>query len=292
MDEPWPTFIGKPLVPLPETVPVASFAEGEWGARFLAEYNEQVDRDYHGNKSLRVLETDGAAIVGSNYPAAVLANQIVKKLGMRVATPADLERIIALRCLPLGAMHVHVALVFRSEQMPNSNLARNLARQVAARGRPLKGPLMIPLAGLQLLNDPCSGVGVGFRLTEDTQIIDAPSLDHEHNHEKFSRTNGCGLPSAFHPDGPRTLYTAETGLCGMSIGRTHDPDIYTDQGNLGASDWDGRLVFVRDGTTRTDTEVSHVEAAFSSDLNAKYQACQAVLKKRFERAVRVLQGKE
>lgn len=292
MEPPWPTFIGKPLVALPETVPVASFPEVEWGARFLAEFNERVDRDFRGNRSLRVLESDSGAIVGSNYPAAVLANQIAKEQGMRVATPSDLERIITVHALPLAGKHVHVALVLRSEQMPNANLARDLARQVTARGKSLDGPLMIPLAGLQLVNDDCSPVGVGFRLAEGAQIIEAPPLDHEHNHEKFSRANAYGLPSAFHPDGPRTLYTAEAGLCGMSIGRTHDLDIYTNEGNLGASDWDGRLVFVREGMQPTDTDTSTMEAAYASDLGAKYQACQAVLKKRFERAVRILQGKE
>jgi hypothetical protein len=302
MNQSWPTFAGKPLVPLPETVPVADLPAGEWGARFLAEYRGRVERDYRGNRSLLVLESDGGVVVGSNYPAVVLANQIVRELGMRVATPADLERIIALRALDLGGKHVHVALVLRSVQMPNSSIARELARQITARGKSLGVPLMIPLAGLQLVNDGCSAVGVSFTLTEEAQIIEAPMLDDEHNHEKFARTDVNGLPSAFQRDAPRTLYTATDGLCGMSIGRTHDLDVYTNEGHLGASDWDGRIVLMREGAQRmstgtalgagADADASALQATLASDLNAKYQACQAVLKKRFERAVRVLQGRE
>jgi len=292
MDQPWPTFVGKPLVPLPESVPVAGFPEGEWGARFLAEYNACVDRHFHGNRSLRVLETDGDAVVGSNYPAAVLANHIVRGLGMHIATPADLERVILLRALPLSGRHVHVALVLRSEQPPNSYLARDLAEQIAARGRSLRVPLMIPLTGLQLLNDDRSGIGVSFRLTEDAEIIEAPQLAHEHHRKRFACADACGLPASLESEGPRTLYTAETGLCGMSVGRTHDLDIYSNEGDLAASDWDGRLVFMRGSTQATDADASMLQAKLASDLNAKYRAYQAVLKKRYERAVRILEGKE
>ena len=51
-----PAFEGKPLVVIPEVIPVANFLEGDYGKAFLEEYNGKVETDFGNADALRVLK--------------------------------------------------------------------------------------------------------------------------------------------------------------------------------------------------------------------------------------------
>src|SRR3989344_8991572 len=86
--------VGNPIAPI--TFKSAFLLKGQFGKDFLQEYNGRVKRDYDNVSALKVLSFDDSKdqVVGSNPFAVVLANQILKPMGIRTATQAELEQIL------------------------------------------------------------------------------------------------------------------------------------------------------------------------------------------------------
>ena len=130
---------GYQLVPKgtkPHFIEVPTFPEGQFGQVFLELYNERVVKDFNSNPVLNVLNYNpkNRMVEGSNPYAAVLAGQIVAELGLRVASPAELEEILSRKELPLSGVYVDTGLVFRTEGNPNEYIAKSTKSQLEGRG--------------------------------------------------------------------------------------------------------------------------------------------------------------
>jgi len=168
-------FKGIALVPKDITFPEAGFLEGKFGKEVLEEYKGRVKTDFNGNSRLNVLSYNNGVVKGSNPFAVVLVNSILPE-DMRTATPADLEKALQAG-MDLRGTYQDSALVLRSEDNPNSYLAKDLMKQVRHRkGTKAKMPVVIPLNGLDVVNDTESDYGLSFKLREDAQITYAPIL--------------------------------------------------------------------------------------------------------------------
>ncbi len=243
-----PRFKGKPLIEIPEFNPQVGFLEGDFGKAFLEEYNGRVSADYNDNSNLNVLRYDNNVVKGSNPFAVVLANQILRKEGLRVANQADLEKILRINALDLYGFYEDTALVLRTETNPNKYLAKNLAKQVkskfifsALRKKVGKTPIVIPLNGLGLVSDSNSPYGLTFKLTDESELIYAPILDgKDERNKRFSETDEYGLPEKL-GEGNRTLYTIDSGLSGLYL----DGDgVYSGLDRLASSYSGGKVVIV------------------------------------------------
>lgn len=241
-----PAFTGAPLIEIPKNIPIANYARDDFGQAILAEYNERVARGYNRNLALRVLSYKNGVVQGSNPFAVVLMNTIVADAGIHVATPTDIETILARNAVSLAGQYVDMGLVLRSRADPNTYIANNLADQVEKRGKKVgKTPHVLPLNGLELVNDSSSPHGLAFNVMEAAQIVEAPQLIGRNNGKRFSETDETGLPSKFASDGTRTLYTRDGGLSRLYLDRDALVDSSGGGGNLANSYDSGRVVLVR-----------------------------------------------
>lgn len=262
-----PKFTGK----------LPTFLEGDFGRAVLEDYMGRVKADYKDNYDLKVLTYQDGLVKGSNPFAVVLVNQIIRKQGLRTATQADLERILRTNALDLKGTYgrcENSALVLRSENEPNSYLAKNLAGKLKERlGKEYKLPLMINLCDLELENDAGSkNYGLAFRIREEARPIYASilSLSEEPNNilSSFSSEDideETGLPKRF-GNGDRRLdnysvvynsysrepcWTCGDGLCGLAFATMKDAfaksgwrlNLFTDK-ELDRSGNAGRVVIV------------------------------------------------
>ena len=229
----------KPLVQIPENVPSASFITDE---AFIEEYKGRVKSDFGNASALKVLSYDNGVVKGSNFFAVALVNSIVKPLGLRVASQADLERVLSTNALELKNQYEDTALVLRNRGDPNEYLAGKLADQTLARGYDFSTPLVVPLYGVEVVKDKDSPHGLAFKLAEDTQIVRAPELIAKNNGKNFSATNEYGIPNV-DGKGERMLYTRESGLLGLFLNR--NLDVGSGDDYLANSGDSGRVVLVR-----------------------------------------------
>ena len=227
------------MIKIPEQILSASFLTDE---RLFEEYKGRVKADFDNAPALNVLSYNDGIVKGYNSFAGALINYMIKPQGIRVSTQADLEKIIATNALSLQGHYTDTALVLRSEDDPNKQLAKDLATQVKARGYKLKSPLVIPLTGVEVVKDKNSEYGLAFKLTDDAQIHEAPQLIGKNDGQTFSATDAKGIPN---PDGKgtRTLYTRESGLSRLYLSR--DLSVDSGGGDLSSSGDYGRVVLVR-----------------------------------------------
>lgn len=206
---------------LPAFILQIGFLEGDFGKAFLEEYQGRVSADYANLKTLNVLRYDNKVVKGSNPFAVVLANQILRQEGLRTATQADLEKALNLGVMPLKATYVDTGLVLRTEEdknfSMNAPLARDLARQVKARGIKFssKNPVMIPLTGLEI--ETAGNVyGLTFRLRENAEIYEAIILREGGSFDSKDIDEKTGLPAKL-TNGNRKLYTRNSGLSRLCL---------------------------------------------------------------------------
>ena len=193
------------------------------------------------HSTLDVLSYSGNVVNGSNPFAVVLANQILRQDGLRVATQADLEKALRTQAMNLRGTYEDTGLVLRSEDNPNSYLANDLVSQVKSRNKKQKLPVMIPLAGLELRSDGNSNQGLAFNLREDAEIVYAPILNKPGSFNSEDINEETGLPKRTE-GGNRTLYTINSGLSGLCF--SGDLDLYSDNDVLTGSNGNGRVVAV------------------------------------------------
>ena len=239
-----PEFKGIPLIEISENIPQADFLQGDFGKAVLEEYQERVKEEYNDNKNLKVLEYEDEVIKGSNPFAICLVNQIVREEGLRTATQSDLEKILKLNALNLRGFYEDTSLILRSEDEPNSYLAKDLSEQIKQR-QELKYPVMIQLYGLELRNDEDSNYSLAFNLRDDSEIIYVPILNE--NSENFSSQDideKIGLPKKL-GEGERYFYTGDSGLSRLSL--DDELGLGSLDYHLADSDGDGRVVLVKTG---------------------------------------------
>lgn len=213
---------------------VGDFKEG-----FLEEYQGRVEADFRNVDALNVLRNGK----GSNPYSVVLANKILREIGLRTATPADIERILVERNLDLSGACVNMGLVLRDGDDPNKYLAKDLIRQL----RSQKLPVMIPLAGLDLRVDDNSPSGLTFKVRTDAEVIYDEILNNPlgdfgtfYSGDINEKT---GLPKKlFGYCGDRKFWTRDSGLSEIMI--NFNSNIYANHANLDYSPDHFRMVVV------------------------------------------------
>ena len=226
---------------LPAFIPQVGFMEGDFGEAFLKEYNERARADYNGNSSLNVLSYRDGVVKGSNPFAVVLANQILRQEGLRTAIQADLEKALRTCALNLSGFYEDTGLVLRSENNPNTYLAKDLMNQVKRRNKKQKLPVMIPLTGLELKTDSNSPHGLTFNLPESAEVIYAPILNKPGNFNSEDIDAITGLPKQT-GKGNRNLYTRDSGLSGLYL--ASNLNLNSGDVSLASSDVNSRIVVV------------------------------------------------
>ena len=280
-----PKFEGNLLIP--EIVTEAGFLRGGFGKAVLREYQGRVKTEYQDAPVLNVLSWNDQqnVVQGSNPFAVVLVNQILRQSGqpcLRTATPADLERILATNALELLGPYEDSALVLRTADEPNRYLAKDLMAQVQARvDKKSKAPYMIPLAGLDLKGDQDSQYGLAFKLRDDAEIVEAPILSKCGSFSSADINEKTGLPTKLSTQGDRTLYTRETGLSRLCLGRSSD--LYSYDGDLQFSGGNGRVVVVGGEATAKN---------FESEIRQEYDRQRERLEERYKKALATLNEKE
>ena len=238
-----PTFKGKPLIEIPTSIPQIGYAEGDFGKAFLQEYRGRVKSDYNGHSTLDVLSYSDNVVKGSNPFAVVLANQVLKQEGLRVASQADLEKALRMQAMNLRGTYEDTGLVLRSDDNPNGYLARDLMKQILSRNKKQKLPVMIPLTQLELRVDRNSNHELAFNLGEDAQIVYAPILNKSGNFNSEDIDEKTGLPKKTE-GGNRTLYITNSGLSRLYLNRNLCLGSGID--DLAGSNDGGRVVVVSD----------------------------------------------
>jgi hypothetical protein len=267
-----PEFKGRPLVEIPKSIPTANILGGDFGKAVLQEYKQIAETKYKGADALDVLSYEDSIIKGSNPFAVVLVNQIVGQEGLRTATPADLERAIRLNKvnqelgLNLRGTYEDTGLVLRSESEPNEYLAKDVAKQIKARD--VKLPVMIPLNGLELVNDSKSEHDLSFKLKENAQIIPASILNKNGYFTSEMVDEQTGLPKQVGENGDRYLYTRNSGLSGLYLDGGLDLD--SDWGYLAGSYSGARVVVVGDSAVNPEKYVAEINKS-STERKTKLQ---------------------
>ena len=270
-------FSWKPLIAIPEVIPSATFIQGDDAKAFLEEFNATA-REQYGEASGKVMilsyEPQSKTVRGSNPFAVAHADSLLKSQGVRVATMADLERVLTTNAFDLRGTYEDTALVLRNREEPNSYLANNLAEQLESRGtRVGKTLLTVQLRGLQLVKDAGSDYGLAFQLTDESQVTEAPYLVEKNSGKQFSKLDENGVP-IFADNGNRVLYTRKSGLSRLYL--DGDLGVYSDYEDLAYSYEDCRVALVRG------------EAAGANFVRAKYDEAKTELSARMRTAEGIL----
>ena len=231
-----------------------SFLQGNFGKKFLEEYNKKVKKDYADAPALKVLSWNDQekVVVGSNPFAVVLINEMLASQGMRTVTQADLERIVRSNFLPLKGHYEESALVYRSNVNPNEYLAKVIAAQCngfPGRRVSLKdaSAYVFPLHTLSLYKDISSPHALSFKVTDPSSIVEAPILMSKNGSyiNPAEMDSVTGLPTKVYPSavaGNRQLYTRDSGVSGFCLCGGLGVGAYF--GNLACSGDGGRVVLV------------------------------------------------
>jgi|SRR3989344_1706013 len=240
MSNPLPKFEGIPMVPeyLYRSFPQANFLGGAFGEavhqRIVAQYgdnNSFVTQNIFYDKKLNVVR-------GSKPGYVVAVDEQINHLGLRTATPRDLQDIIEMNTLALSRTYEDAALVLRSVKDPNTYFAQSLATQIQQR-QEIIYPVMIPLNQLTLNEDKSSPYGLVFALKDQVTIIHNQILNQSGN---FPQIDENGLPTEI-GEGNRCLYTRDSGLSRFILDRILV--LYADVERLAGSGDSGRVVVVK-----------------------------------------------
>jgi hypothetical protein len=287
-----PQFKGKPLIEIPEFIPRVGFLEGDFGKAVLKEYQERAEKDYGSASVLDVLFYEDGLVKGSNPFAVVLVNQIIGQEGLRTATQADLERILKTQALTLNGQHENTGLVLRTEDDPNSYLARNLMAQLKARNPKAVMPSMVPLSELELVTDANSPHQLAFKLKDSSQVFYDVFILNKYGTFSFKNIDvNTGLPAKI-GQGNRYFYTTRNSMscvgldCGLNVCSINQ--------NLANSHSIGRIVVVSAEGTAKNLEayiarLTQEKAEIEVQLTAKFNGAKKALDKGYAEALRQLE---
>lgn len=223
-------------------ITIPSFLEGDFGKDFMEEFQGRAKTDYRGTEALKVLKKKGGLIINSNYYSAVLANQILRQVGLRTPTQADAEKIRKSGELALEGFYIDTGLVLRSEGGEEGYLSKGLMIQLQYRRGKQKLPIMIPLSGLYLKLDCNTQDRLSFVLREDAEIIYDEILNEEGKFDSDDINKKTGLPTKLKKDGDRDFLSNNQGLAGICLYR--DSGIFAGRDIIESKDC-GRIIVVK-----------------------------------------------
>ncbi len=273
-------FRGKPLVP--KEVPMIDILRDEFGKDSVEEYKGIVRADYNGNPVLNVLDYNNKTgnVEGSTPYALVLFNErILKPRGLRTANFPELYFAHSNEVLNLEGTYEDAALILRSEEDPNSYLAKDVMSQVKARNKEQEFPTRINLYDFSLGKDANAPKGLVFKLNEDAQIIHAPV--YSGSNKRFSTFDENGDP-ALDESGDKTLHTRGSGLLRAYV--AGDLDLIASSEDLANAYPYGRVVVIAKGDAK-------FFEAYLSKLKEEKDNLIREIEKRYPEAQRVLRGR-
>jgi hypothetical protein len=236
---------------VPITFKTAFLFEGLFGKDFLDEFNARAKRDYDDATVLKVLSyvTSSNRVTGSNVPSVVLANQILKPMKIRTATQAELEQILNQNTLVFKGHYEESSLVWRSDENPNEYFAQNISDQLRKHiALNPNSAYVIPLHACSLRQDVGSPNGLAYIINNPELVFEAPILMRKNGSYLYSGNMNVltGLPNEvydFDLNGKdRRIFTHNSGLLRLGLGRNLDVISYDD--NLDLSISDGQVVCV------------------------------------------------
>jgi len=182
----------------------------------LKDYQERI-KSYskRAQEVLNIFTYDNGLIKGSNpFANVALASK-------HLALPSQVLHDSELNPEFFRGNYEDLGLVLKTNgdsSFKNNNPdAKKLYEQLKKRGitPSEENPVMISLRGLGLEADK-SHYGLMHKLTDETEIVQAPELSYQNNGRKFSRTDERGIP-IFDEDGTRTFYARKDGLDGFCL---------------------------------------------------------------------------
>jgi len=252
-----PEFKGRPLVETPGAQMIG-YLEGEFGKAFLEKYNTVIDEKYNGNKKLKVLEFGDNVVKGSSTYSSVIAADMLRKGGLEIAKPVDIEFSIKLYNKTNGRSGLDIkkqcsidyGVVFRNAADPNKYHAEKLESQIkrSLDIKKIKYPIVILSGDLDIVNDENGPNGLGFSLKNESKPFAASALKH---YTSFTKTDRNGMPVPKERKGgfvgiPRTSYADnDSGLSRMCLYQDMNFDLCSSLPNLTQSNPDGRVVAVK-----------------------------------------------
>ena len=228
-------MVGISLAPM-NTAVHAGYLTGEFGREKLIEYNFSAKFQYGDSDLLNVLSfsEEDSTVIGANPFAVVLMNSLLP-VGMRTASPADLEKMLHAGVDFRGSI-IDSAIVLRNLEKHNSYLSNDIFAQLKRINPNVKLPQMIPLSAFKLKLDqdsPYPYSGLGLELVDGKQSMYVPILNEETaTFESENIDLNTGLPNKL-GSGTRKLWTIADGLSWMTL--LHDGDWASDYVALGKS---------------------------------------------------------
>ena len=187
-------------------------------------------------------DNDSKIMKGSNTFLAARADSIMRPLGIRAATLADLSRPEIIEMIRGEHYSDIPAIVFRTMKdryEPNNLLIKKLAPQIEEKIGRLELPVLVTGFDVALSEDK-EGHGLNIIPREDFAVLHDERLAGKYNGETFLETDEMGLPKF--GKGNRTWYARKEGLSRLCLGG--DLDLGSDNGGLADSDVSGRVVLV------------------------------------------------
>ena len=222
---------------------------GSFGKSIFDEYQSRLKGDYNNNPALNVLNwlPDKEIVEGSNPFAAVLINEILIEQGLRIATHADLEKIISNYSLLLQGNYEDSGLIlksFKDKECTNAYFANDFNSQLFFKYS-VNLPIMIPLTELHLVKDMTSPYKLRFNLKDSANIFDNLSiLNKSGSFYSEDVDEQTGLPKNRNELGQRHLFALNSGLSRIIL--TTNLAIDSDVTYLDVSDNTGRIVIINE----------------------------------------------
>ena len=219
---------------------VPSFLEGNDTEIIYNSLDENVKRNIGYDEKTKT-------VLGSTPFLAARVDSMLRHLGIRAATPADLGRKEIIEGIRREHYTDASALILRSmddSYEENIFLIKRIAEEVEKRNEKLELPVMITGFDVKPSND--KGYGLDITAREDFKAIHDDRLEGKFNGQRFSEVDKIGLP-IFNKKGKRTWVTRENGLSRLSLGG--DLDLGSIDGRLALSDDAGRVVLFSGGAT-------------------------------------------
>ena len=187
-------------------------------------------------------DNDSKIMKGSNTFLAARADSIMRPLGIRAATLADLSRPEIIEMIRGEHYSDIPAIVFRTMKdryEPNNLLIKKLAPQIEEKIGRLELPVLVTGFDVAPSEDK-EGHGLNIIPREDFAVLHDERLAGKYNEKTFSETDELGLPKF--GKGNRTWYARKEGLSRLYLIR--DLNLYSDYEALAYSNELGRVVLV------------------------------------------------
>jgi len=224
-------------------------------------------------------------IKGSNIPGNILLSRVS---GIQLAYPSQLEHAVRISPDYFKETYEDTAFMLREDGDPNSSrnlIARDLYRQLKKRGiKPTpENPARISLAGTILRSDRSMHLGIGYDITEETDVVQDSRFSYLNNERRFKITDEQGVP-IFDSEGTRVFCTKQGGLSRFYFGRVLilDSNWKLDR-CLSDSNADGRVAVVENFSSGNLDE-------YLARLSEEKDRQIAEVDNRYEQAMAIMRG--